>query len=200
MEAFEHIFTEQNFKTQTIGIPDEQTYVLFCGGTLREKKYKVSKGYYIENDSHEIIAKDDFELYVPAKHERIVSFILPPVNHKHNFFVGKLDELLLVELYYTHGFYQRSNFNYTNRQIGYGDAKTSLNIFPSQGVYKLNAVINLPSEKCKHESMFKPGTKGFKVIEKFMMNIKIDPAPKINSYSHGLNKLILKYFPLKSYK
>lgn len=201
MEALEFTFEKSKQKTPTIGIY-QNTFILIKGN-IKNQKFKIQSGIYIERKESEFIPSSDFHLYKPKPDERVISVLkhisdegcILPVK----IFFGELHELLLAELYYTYHLHRRSVSNYASRQLVFGDRRsTHLSIELNSNKYILNIEIHFPVSKNTHKIEFPEYTNEFKTIESLFRKIKISPAPNPSSDSE-LQLFLLKYFPSKPY-
>lgn len=171
VEALEFTFEKSNQKTPTIGVYSD-TFLLLKGNIINQK-FKLQSGIYVERKERDFHPSGDFHLIKPKSDERVIS-IRKPIADEGTYlpikiFFGELTELLLAELYYVHHKFERCFFNYSTKQLVYGNRKnTFLSIELISNKYLITVEIQFPVSKNKHRAEYEQHTNEFKLIEKLL--------------------------------
>jgi hypothetical protein len=203
MEALEYTFSKVNVKAPTIG-----TYTgthILIHGKVANQRFRLQSGTYIERAERDITPTADFHVFRPKPHEKVISLQKDIADEGASLpvkiFVGELPELMLAELYYTFYSFRRTQFNYANRYLSFGDAtRPSLIISkPDANNFKVETYIYYPISTDRFEQVYINYTNEYKLLDKLLQKIKLNPPP--NPSSNGdIQTMLKKYFPLQPYK
>jgi hypothetical protein len=158
---------------------------------------------YVETSMREYKTQGDYELLIPGKNERLMSFqrliTEPKFEMRCKFFFGTLPELFLAELYYTNHIFERVLFNYSKKELKFGDGASDFVYIKqtSQTAYQMQVYIKQPLGQHTATVHFDNLCNEFKLLENLFKKLKVNPPPAIPENRGHLSTFIKKYFPIK---
>lgn len=205
MEFIEHTFAYGLSKTPSIHLyPD--TFILITGIKPNQKLVLVYGCAYIETSQKEYKTESEYDLLIPGKNERLMSFQKLVTEQafelKCKFFFGKLEELLLAELYYKNHMYERTLFNYSKKELRFGMVEHDFIYIKqvSQTKYQVQYYMKQPIGQHTGIIVFDNLCNEFKLLENLFKKIKLNPPPaQPEVHKEQVSTLIKKYFPIKPY-
>ena len=205
MEFIEHTFNYGLSKTPSIHLYQD-TFILMTGMPINQKLQLVYGCAYVETSQREYKTEGEFDLLVPCKDERLMSFqklvTEPKFEMKCKFFFGKLEELFLAELFYTHHLYDRTLFNYSKKELRFGMSENDFIYIKqiTQIKYQIQVYIKQPLGQHTVTIVFDNLCNEFKLLENLFKKLKVNPPPAHPQTNKGqVSVIIKKYFPIKPY-